>query len=77
MTEKDILPFANFGSHTISINDYFLNPIWFDEATITKYNAYKANMDAKRNRYMELTKSWNYLNAQVTELYDRVPAQPL
>lgn len=70
---KDILPFANFGSHTISNYDYFLNPIWFDEATITKYNAYKANMDAKRNRYMELTKSWNYLNAQVTELYDRVP----
>lgn len=70
---KDILPFANFGSHTISNYDYFLNPIWFDEETITKYKAYKTNVDAKRNRYMELTKSWNYLNAQVTELYDRVP----
>lgn len=70
---KDILPFANFGSHRISNYDYFLNPIWFDETTITKYNAYKTNVDAKRNRYMELTKSWNYLNSQVTELYDRVP----
>ena len=70
---KDILPFANFGSSQISNYDYFLNPIWFDEAAITKYNTYKANVDAKRARYIELTKSWNYLNSQVSELYDRVP----
>ncbi len=70
---KDILPFANFGSSQISNYDYFLNPIWFDEATITKYNTYKTNVDAKRARYIELTKSWNYLNSQVSELYDRVP----
>lgn len=69
----DILPYANFGSNTISNYDYFLNPIWFDADTIEKYNVYKANVDAKRERYMELTKSWNYLNTQVTELYDRVP----
>lgn len=71
--QMDILPYANFGSNTIANYDYFLNPIWFDEETIAKYKTYKTNLEAKRKRYMELTKSWNYLNTQVTELYDRVP----
>lgn len=70
---QDILSFANFGSNEITNYEYFMNPIWFKEETITKYRAYQKNIETKRERYMQITKDYNYLNTRITDIYDRVP----
>lgn len=70
---QDILSFANFGSREITNYDYFMNPIWFREETIAKYRAYQTNIETKRERYMQITRDYNYLNTLVTDIYDRVP----
>lgn len=70
---QDILSFANFGSREITNYDYFMNPIWFREETIAKYRAYQTNIETKRERYMQITRDYNYLNTLVADIYDRVP----
>ena len=71
--DKDILGYANFGSNVISNYDYFMNNIWFDEATVEKYKTYKTNIESKRQRYIELTTSYNELSIERMERYDRKP----
>lgn len=64
---------ANFGMDTIEDITYFLTTDHFSQEFIDKYNAWLESRENYRQQYIQLSKDYREKDAEVQELYTRVP----
>lgn len=65
---------ANFGLDTIEDITYFLTTDHFSQEFIDKYNAWLTSRETYRAQYVQLSKDYRNKDAEVQEIYTRVPA---
>ncbi|MBC5688238.1 hypothetical protein H8S37_04750 [Mediterraneibacter sp. NSJ-55] len=64
----------NGGSNYLTIiEDYWLNNKYLSDSTIQKYKAWTAFCNVARYQYGEYSKTWNTLQEEISELYNRIP----
>ena len=60
-------------NYLIYIDEYWLNNRYLSDSTIQKYKGWSLFCDSSRYQYAELSKQWNTLQEEISELNTRVP----
>lgn len=65
--------FNGGSNYIIYLSDYWLNERYLSVSTIEKYQVWSDFCKSNRYAYANLSRKWNGLQDEITELYDRLP----
>ncbi len=65
--------FNGGSNYLISLPEYWLNHKYFSQSTIDKYKKWERFCGLARYEYGDLSRRWNSLQDEITEIYDRMP----